>query len=307
MSTIDEIWAFHPPEQQSDHGIAKGALATLLHAGQLVLFVGAGISSGLGLPEWNGLVTRCAALLGDKTDYSGVKSAADLMDAIDRMRRSSGASDQEMMATVRSALYGAVADDASPSHPIGVIDSRLLIALGAIMMSSARGSAAEVFTLNFDDILEWYLDLHGFKSEIVCELPRTLRGDVDVHTYHIHGFLPLMNERYETSSWMIFSKTQLEDRLSKDPTHPWEALLLSRLQSKVLLVVGTSMADTDLRVSVNRARASGVTRPSGYVLGVHDDDKVRELRELNMVPVTFADYDEIPGFILEVCQLAAGM
>jgi hypothetical protein len=305
MSAIDSIWAFHTPEHLSEHEIARGSLATLLRSRQLVLLLGAGISNDLGLPEWSGLVTRVAKELGDPKDYSSVRSAGELMDAIDQMRRKSGSSSEQMMATVRSALYGAAAAQSSPRHSLDVIDSRLLTALGALMMASARGSAGEVFTLNFDDILEWYLDLHGFSSEIVCELPQTLRGDVDVHVFHIHGFLPLMKDRYQTSSWMILSKRQLEERLARNLTHAWETLLLNRLQSKVFLIVGTSMSDTDVRVSLARARDSGVDHPLGFVLGVHSEDKIAELRELNMVPVTFANHAEIASFLLEVCQMAA--
>ncbi len=305
MSAIESIWAFNTPEHLSEPEVAKGALATLLKSGQLALLLGAGISTDLGLPEWGGLVTRCAALLGDTADYSDVTSAGDLMDAIDRMRRTSGATSEQMLTTVRSALYGPAAAEAYPKHSLDVIDSRLLTALGALMMASARGSAGEVFTLNFDDVLEWYLDLHGFRSEVVCELPRTLRGDVDVHVFHIHGFLPLMRDRYDASSWMILSKRQLEERLVRSSTYPWEALLLSRLQSKVFLVVGTSLADTDVRVSLGRARDSGVDHPLGFVLGVHDADKVAELRELSMVPISFSEHAAIPTFLLEVCQVAA--
>ena len=224
MSAIESIWAFNTPEHLSEPEVAKGALATLLKSGQLALLLGAGIGPDLGLPEWGGLVTRCAALLGDTADYSDVTSAGDLMDAIDRMRRTSGATSEQMLTTVRSALYGPAAAEAYPKHSLDVIDSRLLTALGALMMASARGSAGEVFTLNFDDVLEWYLDLHGFRSEVVCELPRTLRGDVDVHVFHIHGFLPLMRDRYDASSWMILSKRQLEERLVRSSTYPWEAL-----------------------------------------------------------------------------------
>lgn len=303
--TSDISWGYWTPEQLSDLDCAKGILAKLLRLGQIALFLGAGVSADMGFPEWKLLVQRCATELGDTGDYTGVNSAMDLMKAIDTLRRKHNLTKEQMMAVVRGALYGDPAKEPTAEHPFDVIDSRLLTALGALMMSSARGSAGEVFTLNFDDVLEWYLDLHGFQSEVVCELPMLLRGDVDVHVFHIHGFLPLMKDRYETSSWMVFSESELEDRLAKEATYPWEALVLNRLQSKMLLVVGTSMSDTDVKVSLARARATVADRPLGFVLGEHTEDKIAELREKGLVPLTFADKAEIPQFLLEICQIAS--
>jgi hypothetical protein len=297
-------WSYYTPEQLSDVDRAKRLLAHLLHARQLVLLLGAGASADLGLPGWSDLVKRCAEQYGEDDQYSNITSSADLMQAIDRLRRAHDLSREEMIDTVRNALYGPAAAEESPQHTFDAFGYPLLSALGAMMMASARGSAGEVFTLNFDDILEWYLDLHGFSSEVVAELPMTLRGDVDVHVFHLHGFVPLDRSRYTSSSWIVLSQQELEERLAKNADYPWEALLLNRLQSKVVLAIGTSMADIDIKVSLRRARKT-VERPLGFVLGKHDADKAGELREAGLVPVSFEDHGEIPHFLLEVCQIAS--
>jgi SIR2-like domain len=306
MPTASIPWHVYTLDRLSEHGIASGLLARLLRSQQLVLLLGAGASAGMGFPDWNGLVQRCADALGDTTDLSGVISAADLMNEVDRLRRSHDLSSEEMFAVVRTALYGPAASEATPQHSFEVLRNPLLSALGALMMASARGSAGEVFSLNFDDLLEWYLDLHGFSSEVVSDLPNTLRGDVDVHVFHLHGFLPLMRSRYPTSSWMVLSQRELETRLAKSTTYAWETLLLSRMQSKVFLAVGTSMSDTDIKVSFKRAgEHEEIKRPLGFVLGKHTQAKIDELREAGLVPVSFDDYAEIPAFLLEVCQRAS--
>lgn len=306
MPTTEIAWEVYTPDRLSEHRTAKGLLARLLRSKQLVLLLGAGASAGMGLPDWNALVQRCADELGDKEDLSNVTSAADLMQEVDRLRRSHNLSAEEMFQTVRAALYGPAAAEPVPQHSFKVLSNPLLSALGALMMASARGSAGEVFSLNFDDLLEWYLDLHGFSSEVVSDLPTMLRGDVDVHVFHLHGFLPLMGSRYPTSSWMVLSQRELEKRLAKSTTYPWETLLLSRIQSKVFLAVGTSMSDTDIKVSFERAGEHGeIKRPLGFVLGKHSQDKIDELREAGLVPVSFDDYADIPAFLLEVCQVAS--
>lgn len=305
MSRDFDSWSTaHTPEQLSEHDIAKPVIAGLLGRKQLTLLLGAGVSVGLGLPSWSELVAGCAKELGDSADFSAVGSAGDLMAAIGKLKRDHHVSQPDMIATVRSALYAGVASGDPARYSVDVTQNRLLTALGALMMSSARGSAGEVFTLNFDDVLEWYLDLHGFVSEVVYELPVTLSGAADVHVFHVHGFVPLVETRYSASSWMIFSKKELEERLAENPTFPWEILLMSRLQSKVFLIIGTSMADTDIKATMIRAGKSGVSRRLGFVLGVHDEDKVAELYEDNLIPVTFDSVEAIPDFLLEVCQLA---
>jgi hypothetical protein len=297
-------WTRFTPEDLSDPHEAKGLLARLLRRKQLVLLLGAGASADLGLPDWGELVRRCAEQHGPTDAYTGLKSSTELMQAIDRMRRNHSLSKDAMIETVRTALYGSEIGAQSPRTSDDAFGHPLLSALGALMMASARGSAGEVFTLNFDDVLEWYLDLHGFTSEVVTELPSTLRGDVDVHVYHLHGFVPRELGRYSSSAEIVLSQHELEKRLAKNAEYPWEALLLNRLQSKVFLAIGTSMSDTDIRISMVRARET-VQRPLGFVLGTHDADKTSELREAGLVPVSFAHHSEIPHFLLEICQLAA--
>lgn len=239
-------WDFNTPERLSDLPVARAVLSRLLCRGELVLLLGAGVSDDMGLPDWSGLVQRCADTANVDGDWSSVKTSAQLMEAIDSIRRRSCLSKPDMRSAVRRALYGPLLDvDGEPEYTQDVLSNRLLSALGAMLMRSARGSTAEVFTLNFDDVLEWYLDVHGFSAQIVAELPYLSRGDVDIHVYHIHGFLPLVS-KYESSSWMIFSQEELEERLANSAEYPWEALLLDRVYSKVVLAVGTSMRDIDL-------------------------------------------------------------
>jgi SIR2-like domain len=304
VSSSEVSWKYYTPEQLSEHENAQAILAKLLRGQQLVLLLGAGASADFGLPGWGQLVERCAELHGETDGYSGITSSADLMRAIDRLRRSHRLSKEAMLETVRTALYGPDAAVTGARGTSVAFRYPLLSALGAMMMASARGSAGEVFTLNFDDVLEWYLDLHGFRSEVVAELPKTLRGDVDVHVFHLHGFVPLERDRYPASSWIVLSQQELEDRLAKTAEYPWETLLLSRLQSKVCLAIGTSMSDTDIKVSLKRARKT-VEHPLGFVLGRHDEDKVAELREAGLVPVSFNDHEDIPAFLLGICQLAS--
>lgn len=309
---VDPInWEFHTPEQLTDASRAGAVLSRLLCRGELILLLGSGVSSDMGLPDWSGLVQRCASEVGVDGDWTSIRTSSELMAAIDTIRRRSGLSKPDMKAAIRRALYGELLDDGGESvYTQDVLANPLLSALGAMLMRSARGSTAEVFTLNFDDVLEWYLDVHGFSAQVVSELPHLSRGDVDVHLYHIHGFLPLVS-KYELSSWMIFSQEELEDRLAKSSDCPWEALLLDRVYSKVVLAVGTSMRDIDLSVTLKRAGVVTETRPFGFVIRTPSEDADEEidmrdqLLERRLIPITLDGYGAVARFLLNICQRAA--
>src|ERR1035437_7294833 len=56
-------------------------------------------------------------------------------------------------------------------HYTSILRNDLLIALGALLMGSKRGSVTEVLNVNCDDVLNWYLALHGFDTQVVTRLP----------------------------------------------------------------------------------------------------------------------------------------
>jgi hypothetical protein len=289
-----------------DREISIQFLASTLRRGELALLLGAGVSANIGLPNWDALVTGCETDVG-LTSPAG-RSPQQLMQAIDKVRRQLDELDdgRTLLDVVRSNLYSKP-DLERSDYSQGVMQVPLLIALGAIVMASARGSVSDVFTMNFDDLLEWYLHLHGFRTQVVTEFPTYLRGDVDVTVFHPHGFVPLVEDKYAASDWLVLSHQQLLDRLSASGDEPWPALLRSRFLSKRFLAVGSSMNDIDIGIHLRRALvAHGGRGPLGFVLLVGaEQDQCDTLLENGMVPVVLDDYADIPKYILEVCQRAA--
>lgn len=289
-----------------DRDLSVQYLAVLLRQRQLALLLGAGVSIGAGLPRWVELVRRCESEVG--LSHSADVSSRGLMQSIDRVRRhlTSSGDTRQLPDVVRTALYPDAALR-SGQYPDEIMQNRMLIAIGALVMASARGSVGDVFTLNFDDLLEWYLHLHGFSTEVVSEFPMYLRGDIDVTLFHPHGFLPLVESAYPRSEWLLLSHQELVQRLAGADS-PWPTLLVSRFLSKRLLAVGTSMNDLDIDVLLARARTAmgGAGDPLGFVVDVGTDrDRREELMEVGLVPIVLADHDEIPSYLLEVCREAA--
>lgn len=301
-------WATTTRYEMAREVDAVSILAALLRNGQLVLLLGAGISMPMGLPSWKDLVDRCAALMADGAGGDPILLPADLMRAIDKIKREATRAGVDFQDILRQSLYQDVArggiDDTFDSHVVA--SNPMLGAIGAMVMSSARGSAAEVFTLNFDDLLEWYLFVHGFSTQVVAEMPVMLSDAVDVHVYHLHGFLPHHHSQFESSKTVILSQLELEERLAMPAEAPWESLLLNRLHGKVFLALGTSMRDTDIGASLVRTRRYVEDRPLGFVLGCHDEDARDELFARGLIPVTVPTLDAVPDFLLAVCQAANG-
>lgn len=289
-------------EGLSDRHVAENALADALYRGHLTLLLGAGVSKGLGLPNWGELVvdleTKTGGAVGPVDD-----TATNFMARIDVAKRSAGGTDFQTL--VREALYG---EDLISHGDYGpsLASQPMMNALGAMVMTVARGNVADVFTLNFDDALDWYLHLHGFTSQVVSELPSLTSGSRDVRIFHMHGFLPLIHHHPE-SPWIILSQGELLDRLSEAADAPWSTTISAALLSKMVLFVGTSVSDLDVLVHLRRAqRLLEGRRPCGFAVGVDMSDAHKAaLYESSVVPVSLDSYDDIPGFLMRVCQGAA--
>lgn len=293
--------------------LAAGYLAWKLYEQELTLLLGAGVSSAANLPRWRALVEACERSVGINPPPEDQKrSSTELMQAIDSVRRSledglgKPAAAAALLDLVQRELYGADLV-AVGDYPLTVMHDPMLSALGAMVMASARGSVGEVFTLNFDDLLEWYLNLHGFRTTVVSTFPGQVRGNVDVTIFHPHGFLPLRNDVYSSSDWLVLSYSELVDRLG-DHGKPWPTLLHSRFLSKTFLAVGHGMGDTDIDIHLDRAwKVLNRSAPLGFVVDVGvDKDRRAALLETGIVPVVLDSYDDIPEFLLGICRAAAG-
>jgi hypothetical protein len=284
--------------------LTRTHLADLLVSGELVLILGAGVSMSSGLPSWPSLVEACEAEVGI-THTGPDRSSQDLMKAIDEVRTELGGDDDKSLnEMVRRNLYPA-SFLAAGTYPDELLEKRMLIAVGAMVMASSRGSVSDVFTFNFDDLLEWYLGLHGFTTQIVANFPAPLRGDRDVTLFHPHGFLPLCEDSAPSTDWLVLSHSQLVERLTGEASK-WPTLIESRLLSKTFLAVGTSMNDLDLEVLVRKARRAVTDRPLGFVVGATFDRRQRDaLLDSGIVPVAVGSHEQIPAFLLEVCRIAS--
>ncbi len=280
-----------------DTDAAAIRLAHHLREGELALIIGAGASRGVGLPLWSELVQECVKRGGipsravdSSTPNSDLRS---LMEEIEQSRTG-----DEYRSLVREALYAGV------EYTDAIIRERLLIAFGALLMGSRRGKIRVVINFNFDDVLEWYLGLHGFETQVVPKLPALIR-ETDVVIYHPHGFLPKERDSGSASQFLVLSQYSYDERLGSD-RDPWLAFTKDTLLGKVGLFVGLSGDDPTLGPTlVDVKRRIGSDRPTGFWLFGPTDCDLGEFERRNIVPVRLGNYDEIASFLLRVCQIAS--
>jgi hypothetical protein len=235
-------------------------LAELLRAGELCLFLGAGCNDKLGLPLWWQLAKKCRESVSLPVDAINKGASTEtLLEKLEEFRFKAMESGEEFFfAKVAEALYGGfhVEENALVMHP-------LLSALGAMMMGSKRGSVREVLTLNFDNVLETYLGLHGFVARPVYRYPQLL-PDNDVTIYHPHGFVPHPTSEANRSDFLILDQYSYDKRHGRD-WNPWLEVTRRLIESKVFLAVGLSGKDPIMRELLTDAgERLRDERPSGF-------------------------------------------
>jgi hypothetical protein len=278
--------------------LAIPIIAERLRSGSLALAIGAGASAGFGLPTWYQLVHRCLLKAGIDTVVDKDTPNETLRSLAEQIEQKLG---PHYHMVVSDALYEGV------EYSDNMLKQDLLISLGALLMGSRRGNVNEIINFNFDNVLEWYLHLHGYTTQTVSHIPSLLR-DVDVTIYHPHGYLPKDLSVAEFSRFLVFSQYSYDERFAAFDTDPWVAHFVHTLRSKELLFVGLSGDDPmfgPLLVKVYpEIRHS---RYTGFWFFGPDvkTENIDKLKSRGVVPLRFGSHLEIAQYLLKVCQEAA--
>lgn len=187
-----------------------------------------------------------------------------------------------------------------------LLKNELLIAIGALLMGTKRGSIAEVITYNFDDVLEWYLNLNGFVVDIVTD-PLALTKNADVTIYHPHGFLPFSDE-FSPGESIVFDETSFNRRIGNTGDSPWRDRLRILLSTKKAIFIGLSGDDPTFGPSLERVQSEVKDRDIiGYWFRKSPSNRDQEISDKNnkILPIYVDDYSDIPGFLLEITQMAS--
>lgn len=284
---------------------AKISLADNLKDGTIVLFLGAGASKGFGLPNWVELINflrkkENEVPLPDDTAVDTLQRAADAI------QRKIG--DDLLKDYIQECFY----DNKVKSNISDSLKNTLLVSISALLMGSKRGHISKVVTLNYDDMLEWFLSLFGFCVKTISNLP-DLEGSEDVRIYHPHGFIPnQISGKLRSEGNLILGLASANRRLGT-PGDLWFEKVRDILNSGVCLFLGMSANTLRDRALAPLFQTCGEgvmgERPLGiWILSkeeMKDPTIEGEFDSVNIIPLSFSSFEEIPEFLLEICQIAS--
>ena len=285
----------------ADHKLAVEELGKHLREGSLALILGAGVSKSVGFSNWWELVLDVRKLCGLSTDGIDSNTPTEKLLVLAGEAERKFGSQKEYLDAVAKTLYGG-----RLMYDSEFLRGKLLIALGALMMGSQRGSVKNVVTYNYDDLLEWYLRMHGFTVNSVPELPY-LRDGSDVTIFHQHGFIPLQSDLLSRRTKIIFSKHSYDAYVGAN-WNPQKELLKSILAERIFIAVGFSTSDPTIGpLLYGIHELIKESRPSGFWLFGSEKNSTEfdELTRHNVAPIYLGNHDRVPEFLLEVCQAAA--
>ena len=284
------------PDSWANEDALIDHLATQLVRGRLGLFLGAGVSQFYGLPSWAVLLERLCDAVGEpKPDPSEdpIKKAAYL-------RAEKFTDPQSFKAAVKTALYQGITLDFAE-----IRKNLLLASIGSLVMSSRRGAAAKVITLNYDDLLENYLEYHGFTTATVSDAVHW-RQDEDVVVYHPHGYLPL---GHSADSEAIVLTSDEYHKIMSSPL--WRPILDTALRQHTFLYLGLSGDDLHLQnlwhdltanhaISRDRIQYHGVR----FAIEGKKDETAAVAKAWGIYTHRLVDHGALPDFLFRICQAA---
>ncbi len=278
-------------------------LAYQLVHGRLALVLGAGISVPFGLPDWERLIKQ----LFDNKSVSPPSGPPEWQVEYFRVKYYK-ADSRGFVDAIHKVLYDHVKADFSTLRGNGT-----LTAIGSLVMASRRGSASDVITFNFDNLLEMFLGYHGFVTASIFTKSHWAQA-VDVTIYHPHGLIPFdPNQERSDGGDVIFDQSSYSSVVGK-ADDPWRQTVLTILRRRTCLFIGLSGKDDNLDSMMKECRNQHACRDEntaywGVTFSTNDDDVARTIwQERGIFYNRIADYaQDLPEFLFAICQKSASI
>lgn len=229
--------------------------------GQFSFFLGAGVSSSAGLPDWDTLLNSLfVSILTSEIDEDKKIEDAEISSIVRRLRdidepsalmsaryirkglTSSRESEQEeFIEAITSNLYRL--RDKRKS-----LDSPLIGSISSLCTPGRMGeNVKSVITYNFDDLLERSLGKRDVIHRSIFEETELPNRD-ELPIYHVHGYLPENRSEYNNleRSTLVFSEEGYH-KIYNEPYHWSNLVQLNHLKETTCLMIGLSMTDPNLR------------------------------------------------------------
>ncbi|MBB4119639.1 hypothetical protein GGR32_001945 [Mesonia hippocampi] len=315
-------------------------LNRLYKKGQFSFFLGAGVSSSAGMPDWNTLLNSLfVTYLTNEFDNESKILDTDIEQIVNRLNQIDEPSALMAARYLRKGLDSrnteseqftkAITENLYKLRDTGkAIDSELIKAIVEMCMPLRTGAKVKsVITYNFDDLIERQLESQSIQHHSIYTDNDFIDPD-ELPVYHVHGFLPENTDAYEglEKSTLVFSEEGYH--LIYSDSYHWSNLVqLSNLRENHCLMVGLSMTDPNLRRLLDIAsRNSDKTRHFAFMkrltidsfieskegtvidnidgakkfLDRHHNLNEEIMRELGVSIIWYTTYDEIPKLLREI-------
>ncbi len=227
---------------------------------QFSTFLGAGVSSSAGMPDWNTLLNSLfVSYLTNEFNNSETISDEDIKEIVDRLNDVDEPSALMAARYLRKGLSKGSTEEKTFSKTITDnlyklrdtkkdISSSLIKAISNLCMPSQTGARVKsVITYNFDDLLERELAAKSIRYHSIYT-DNELSDPNELPIYHVHGFLPEDKTQYESleKSTLVFSEEGYH-QIYSDSYHWSNLVQLYNLRENNCLMIGLSMTDPNLR------------------------------------------------------------
>lgn len=243
-------------------------LIEALKMNKIILFVGAGVSAGIGLPTWGELINRMAREV--EFDPEKFQSYGDFLELAEYYEIKKGS-----IGPLRSWMDVSFHDPA-----IDITKSRIHEII-------AKFNFHIIYTTNYDRWLEKAFEAHGVKFVKVTniyDLTKLKSGVTQIIKFH---------GDFDDDSSIVLTESSYFNRL--DFEGPLDMKLRSDVLGKSILFIGYSLKDIDMRYLLFKLNklwegfASDAVRPKSYIFTLASNPVQREILERRGVQTIVGD------------------
>ena len=211
------------------------------------------------------------------------------------------------------------------SFDFEMIRKPLLIAISSLIKSGRTiGGISEIITLNFDSLLEWYLQITGVVVTTTFEQNQIIKSS-EVEVIHPHGYLPHPNHQNVVSDYLVFSESEFDYFVMNEKNY-FRSRMINFFSSKIFLSVGVgpgSLIDYTQKKFLNYVSKNYEGKERRYPFGFSiipidsynkfmskqnktKDQLDEEFMKKGIVPVIM-EKENIPQFLFAIAQKVAGV
>jgi hypothetical protein len=334
--------AVNKPERdwEVERELIVAQLKECYQKGQFSLFLGAGVSSSAGMPDWNSLLNSLfITYIAEEFNNDDEISDKDIDQLVGRFNTLDTPSALMAARYLRKGLVKTNKEakffrDAITKNLYKLrntkfpIDSRLIKSITSMCMPRRTGAKVRsIITYNFDDLVERDLATKGTLHKSIYTESEVYDPD-ELPIYHVHGFLPEYESKYNDldKSTLVFSEEGYH-HIYTDAYHWSNLVQLNSFRENNCLMIGLSMTDPNLRRLLDIS-ARSIEKSKHYTfmkrlslenfcyekdktlidnisgatkfLNIHHTLTEELMKELGVTIIWYEDYDDIPAILEKI-------